>query len=143
MPLVFVHGVSTRDSADYQARVRKHQSMLGGLALRGLAAEPHIFNPYWGGVGARPAWMVRPLPSGSGYEAFGADDPTDELALEVAPVVGGRDPLLTLARTDFVAAVDLLWVLLPVEHRRRGRRASARRRLRTPRRTQTRPGWRR
>lgn len=112
MPLVMVHGVSTRDTPTYRSGVEKQRDMLAGLALRGLASTPTILHPYWGGHGARPAWGGASLPDGS-YESFGADDQAAALVQEVAPGLEGPNPLLTLARRDLVAAVDLLWVLVP------------------------------
>ena len=40
MPLVFVHGVNTRDSDGYGRSVAKRRDLFAKVALRGLADNP-------------------------------------------------------------------------------------------------------
>lgn len=112
MPLVMVHGVATRDSPAYRAGVEKQRHFFSALALRGLASDPLILHPYWGGFGAKPAWGGASLPSGN-FEAFGAEDDIAKALEEIAPGFEGQHPLLELARANLVDAVDLLWVSIP------------------------------
>jgi hypothetical protein len=112
VPLVFVHGVKTRDSAAYQRSVTQQRNMFARVALRGLAEDLHVSHPYWGDLAARPAWENASVPDGD-FESFGADD---QVALVVGEAVDGwadDNPLLSLARTDFLASLDLLWTLVP------------------------------
>jgi hypothetical protein len=112
MPLVFLHGVSTRDGNAYREGVRLQQALLGHATLRGLAEEPTITHPYWGAYGARPRWNNASIPDGA-FESFGA---ADELAATVEESVSAwpaENALLETARKSLVTAVDLAWTLVP------------------------------
>lgn len=98
----------------YRAAVQKQRDLLVGLAMRGLASNPSVFHPYWGDHGARPAWGGASLPAGD-FESFGGDEEMDAIVGEVGAELGGPNPLLTLARSSFLEAIDLLWVLIPAD----------------------------
>jgi hypothetical protein len=112
MPLVFVHGVNTRDSDGHRDSVAKRANLFARVALRGLAENPSITDPYWGGDAARPAWGNASVPDGD-YESFGIDDQTAVLVLEATGGIEDENPLLRLARRSLPEAVDLLWTLIP------------------------------
>src|SRR5262249_26559346 len=81
MPLVFVHGVSNRDTPEYSDNQLARDAFLRELVIPalGLAAENfRIFNPYWGDQGVKFRWGNASLPeSASEIETFGALDPED------------------------------------------------------------------
>lgn len=114
MPLVLVHGVSTRMSAAYRAAVKKQEDLLVRLALRGLASDPWVSHPYWGDRGAHPAWQGASLPAGD-FESFGADEQLEAMVAGLGPELDGPHPLLSLARSRFIEAIDLLWALIPAD----------------------------
>src|SRR4051794_18504490 len=122
MPVVFVHGVNTRDTEPgYDARllmiakfIQKHWAgvALGGVPVATLAPS----FPYWGDLGTRFAWNMASLPSGE-IDALGGPGVADELRPTVAviqdslkdPAKAKQQPLLTLAREQSLAqAVDVI-----------------------------------
>lgn len=112
MPLVFVHGVATRTGAAYQESVARRRDLFSQIALRGLAEEPAVVLPYWGGLAADPRWGNASVPLGD-YESFGPQEEVAIVVQEVAGELADENPLLGLARSDFPGVVDLLWTLIP------------------------------
>ena len=54
MPLVFVHGVSNRDSPEYRENQLSRDAFLRALVIPKLSLDPRkvaILNPYWGELG--------------------------------------------------------------------------------------------
>jgi hypothetical protein len=114
LPLVFVHGVSTRESDQYQERVAARDALFRQVAFKHL---PHhekitILNPYWGKYGARFSFNSASLPATGTYEAFGtALEDLAELATTTAGVNATENTLiLTTAREGSLEeAIDALW----------------------------------
>lgn len=114
MPLVFVHGVATRDGGSYEENVAARNALFRDVALTGIA-DPDalkILNPYWGGLGAKLAFNNASLPQGD-YESLGAEDevPVRALAESTSGTLDGETMLRDLARESLVDAVDLLWAV--------------------------------
>ena len=114
MPVVFVHGVATRRSADYREAVRARDALFGEYVYGrlGLDRGIPITNAYWGDDAAEFRWNNASVPV-EGAERFGGT----EVALEdvvLAEFVDGelaRDDraLVPVAATDPEAAFDMLW----------------------------------
>jgi hypothetical protein len=117
MPLVFVHGVNTRRTAEYDAEVRARDAMFRQYCLTAVAANPDattILNPYWGDQAATFPWNYGfAHDSQPALQAFGAGGDALDDALRDAGVTGTstrrNDVILTVARQRFQDAVDLLW----------------------------------
>jgi hypothetical protein len=117
MPLVFVHGVSNRMSAEYRTGVANRDALFRAFLLAPYAqaarSRVDVHNPYWGDLGGALAWKGASIPLGE-FEALGAED-TEYVALHAsaagaAPVTDADRTVLTLAREQtLVEAVDLLW----------------------------------
>jgi hypothetical protein len=115
MPVVFVHGVSTRDDPgddEYAKRVRKRDRSIRGLLMSDDPAHPYagrIENPYWGKHGAKFAFGMASLPAPGGGVTLGPEALIEDLA------VGGIEhPEFLLARVaqqSLLEAVDLVLVL--------------------------------
>src|SRR5256885_6766668 len=121
MPVVFVHGVNTRNTEpDYTPRLlvitKFIQAHLKGVTLDGkpLATLAPTF-PYWGDLATRFAWDMASLPSGE-IDALGPGV-QDELRPLVGVIADGlknpadaaQQPLLSLARERGLPdAVDVL-----------------------------------
>lgn len=59
MPLVFVHGVSVREGKSYSENQKTRDGLFRKYALKKLVPDSDkalIENPYWGQLGANPAW---------------------------------------------------------------------------------------
>ena len=86
MPIVFVHGVNTRNGPAYDAGVKVTKGYLkdcfGGTRIGGrpLAAIKDIAFPYWGDLGTTFAWQMASLPRGE-MEALGTIAEADLRAL--------------------------------------------------------------
>ncbi|HEX6208467.1 MAG TPA: hypothetical protein VF058_08945 [Actinomycetota bacterium] len=113
MPLVFIHGVGTREGPGFEDAVDARDAMFRRFMLARTVTDPSavtITNPYWGRHGARLAWDHASLP-GSPVEALGPED--EDLAVLSAPILEDRPPsgapLLATARRSLEEAVDLLW----------------------------------
>lgn len=118
MPIVFVHGVNTRDGAAYRAGLevkkaffRKH---LAGATIRGktFTTVPDPVFPYWGDLATTFAWNMASLPHGEMQSLGGGGDAelrpylaavSDALAGEIS-----SEPLLALANRDFTQSVELI-----------------------------------
>ena len=115
MPLVFVHGVSNRDTPQYRDNQFARDAFLRTLVVPalGLVEENfHIFNPYWGDDGVTFRWENASLPeSASDVETFGAADPTDlRIAADVLAVASPDAPEIpAVARRSLVEAVEIIW----------------------------------
>jgi hypothetical protein len=68
MPLVFVHGVATRQSPEYQAVVRQRNMLFKTLVL---PADARIFDPDWGSNGVHFSPNLPWLPEPGAAESFG------------------------------------------------------------------------
>lgn len=115
MPLVFVHGVNVRWPGGKDPRGPARDAMFRALALEGWVSDPAsslILTPYWGDRGARFIHDHGGLPEGD-YEEFGPEgEATDvwfALDLSGLDAADPEQPLLSMARHSFEAAVDLLW----------------------------------
>lgn len=113
MPLVFIHGVSTREDARYRKSQKVRDGLFRKFVLAQLAGShpATIKNPYWGQFGARFYWDHASLPAQQ-YQAFGSGTSVyDEVATDVG---AGLDLpperfLSELARVSLARAVDALW----------------------------------
>ncbi len=121
VPIVFVHGVNTRQGPGYEAGrlateafLKRH---LGGATIDGkqLPADPMILFPYWGGLATTFAWDMASLPKG-GVEALGgtSDTATREMVGQVRDALAdkaGNEPITALAKKDFVLSADAVVAL--------------------------------
>ncbi len=118
MPVVFVHGVNTRDGAGYRAGLavkkaffKKH---LAGAKIKGKSFTdvPDPVFPYWGDLATTFAWNMASLPRGEMQSLGGGGD--TELRPYMAAVRDALDdeelpePLLALAKKNFGQAVELI-----------------------------------
>lgn len=115
MPLVFVHGVATRDSPSYKKSVTARDAYFRRYllpAIPGVPSDAHIFNPYWGDRGARFYWNHACFPK-QAAEQLGPEDELADALLNEAGIEAGTNAgavLLDMARGGRVAeAVDILW----------------------------------
>jgi hypothetical protein len=117
VPLVFVHGVNTRKSAEYDASVRARDAMFRCYCLSAIAGDPDnakILNPYWGGKAATFPWNYGfAHDTQQKLEAFGAgsdflDDALRDAGVTPTPVQR-TDVIVSVAKQRFADAVDLLW----------------------------------
>jgi hypothetical protein len=115
MPLVFVHGVSNRDTPEYRDNQFARDAFLRELVVPALdlAAETfQIFNPYWGDEGVKFRWANASLPeTASDIEAFGVVDPTDLRVAADALASAGPEALdiVAVAKRSLTDAIDLVW----------------------------------
>jgi hypothetical protein len=116
MPVVFVHGVSNRDTPEYRDNQLARDAFFREHVVRrlGLAANKvSVFNPYWGDNGVKFRWGNASLPeSFDSMETFGTDlDPTDLTigADIVAPLGPAATDIATIARTSLADAIDVVW----------------------------------
>lgn len=117
MPIVFVHGVNTRKDADYDKAVSDRDALFKGVLLPAAGRpDTDVWNPYWGDDGAAFAFDLGCVPTG--LENAVRLGPAGEasftyLAAAVTasvPETPREDALvLTLARHNFVAALDVLY----------------------------------
>lgn len=94
MPIIFIHGVNTRDTdPDYQTNVAAREKLLRSLILEPLAERQARFertaivNPYWGRYGVAFKWGLESVPTVRLTEhlSFGEDEalpPADRLVAE-------------------------------------------------------------
>jgi len=123
MPLVFIHGVNTRDTdPDYQRAVAARKTMFEELVVPKIAKQqfpsfsvaPDI---YWGNLGVTFAWGLRAIPNTQVFQSLGAAaDATPnvdvmELVLQTGPSspniesLGPASPLVAAAKTDPAALI--------------------------------------
>lgn len=113
MPLVFVHGVTVRDSPTYRAEVRARDAYFQRFVLAGLLTDSKsatILNPLWGDHGARFRWDHASLPAGA-TEALGAEDQMLAALLAEEGILDATDRtvLLKIAQRSLVNVIDILW----------------------------------
>jgi hypothetical protein len=103
MPVIFIHGVNTRDNDDYRKNRAARDELLQRLVLEPLAAKEkrfkqiEIVNPYWGNLGVSFRWDQASLPEVHTLEHLGAEDGgTPESDLELTETV--KDLAGTLQR---------------------------------------------
>lgn len=116
MPLVFVHGVSNRDTPEYRDNQLARDAFLGEHVVRRLGLDAHnvaVLNPYWGNHGVKFRWGYASLPeSFDSMETFGTGlDPKDlRIAADiVAPLGPGAADIVTVARSSLADAIDVVW----------------------------------
>lgn len=104
MPLVFVHGVATRPSAEQAAMVKQRDVLFRSLVFE--RDEVTIVNPDWGSFAVKFGDDLPWLPAPRGVETFDAGGaPPAALGPEA---LDGRLALGTLAGTDAEQAIDLV-----------------------------------
>jgi hypothetical protein len=117
MPLVFVHGVNTRKSAEYDSAELARNALFRRYALtpiKGDAAAVRVFNPYWGDEAAKFPWNcgfahdTQPNLESFGPDSDAFDQLLDSAHVEPTPAVQ-NNVILAAARKDFPLGVDLLW----------------------------------
>jgi hypothetical protein len=115
LPLVFVHGVATRDGASYRTQVDGRDALfrryLLSTAHRLDGAPVVIDNPYWGDLGGRLRWGGASIP-GDAAETLGADAVDRDLAELICDTTTDgetdeRGTLLSVARDCWPRFVDL------------------------------------
>jgi pimeloyl-ACP methyl ester carboxylesterase len=114
VPLVFVHGVNTRNDTDgrkYEQAEEFRNALFRAFLLAAVSRNPssaHIANPYWGQHAAAFAWKLASLPE-RGVEALGGGHDAELAELLASRPVPDR-VLLQLARQESLAdAVDAMW----------------------------------
>jgi hypothetical protein len=132
MPIVFVHGVNTRNGPAYDAGVKVTKGYLkdcfGGTRIGGrpLAAIKDIAFPYWGDLGTTFAWQMASLPRGE-MEALGTIAEADLRALlaHVRDALPGgitNEPLTALAKHNFQNAAEIV-AMMALDHTPPGKEA--------------------
>ncbi len=115
MPLVFVHGVSNRDTPEYQDNQLARDAFLRALVIPALGLDAdnfQIFNPYWGDEGVKLRWGNASLPeSASDIETFGGVDPTDlRIAADVLTAASpDAADIIAVAKRSLSDAIDIVW----------------------------------
>lgn len=116
MPIVFIHGVSTRAGPSYDRGKAEREAFFRSFLLPGLTKEParvSVSFPYWGEFGAKMAWKGACLPSGT-FEALGTQETETELHLGACVNEELPDPdrvLMEVAKANTLeSVVDLLWM---------------------------------
>jgi hypothetical protein len=117
LPVVFVHGVNTREGPAYDAGtltiaafVRKHfnGATIGGRAL----AQPATTFPYWGDKGMEFAWNMESLPRPQMQALGGSADVQLQAILghvrDAFPNLPPDNPLVALANIRLSLAVDAI-----------------------------------
>ncbi|MDJ0713473.1 MAG: hypothetical protein QNJ54_04545 [Prochloraceae cyanobacterium] len=118
MPLVFVHGVGSRENEQYRKNLYQRNDFFKNTVLKQVFNNPNteIFNPMWGKhVPEMPEDNpIIPLPGADAeLQSFGPDS---NLMSEMIPAVhvGDKVPedkkLLTLAQQSFPDFIDQLWI---------------------------------
>jgi hypothetical protein len=94
MPVIFIHGVNTRDNDDYRKNRAARDELLKRLVLQPLAEKGkrfeqiEIVNPYWGIFGVSFWWDQASLPEVHALENLGAEnEATPESDLEFTETV--------------------------------------------------------
>jgi hypothetical protein len=113
MPIVFVHGVNTRDSQNFRDSEARRNGFLREIVAPALglpANELLIISPFWGGSAAKFYWNMAVLPDASEPdEKFGsANGSTDEVE-DIAAQSGFAGSLVDSARHSLAETVDLIY----------------------------------
>jgi hypothetical protein len=132
MPLVFIHGVNTRegstakDRTAFKNRIKVRNDLFRTIGLAGLVSNPdslHIENPYWGGHGANFTHDLASVP-GSSTEFFGStgEDVMTQVIMETVSTASAAELanradiettlLITMARQNPQAMLPLVVDLL-------------------------------
>jgi len=100
VPVIFIHGVNTRDGGGYRRDVAARDEMIRRLVLTPLAATKgdyyarmEVVNPYWGRYGVDFKWGHASLPVDGALEHLGVGTPgmvQSDLDLAVAMGRPGR-----------------------------------------------------
>lgn len=105
MPLVFVHGVANRPSAESAAAMKQRDALFRSLVFQ--RSDAIIINPDWGSFAINFGDDLPWLPYPTGNEAFDAGDDGGGVALDAA-ALDGRLALGELAGYDAEQAIDLV-----------------------------------
>ncbi|MEA3277101.1 MAG: hypothetical protein U9Q81_17805 [Pseudomonadota bacterium] len=116
MPVVFVHGVSNRDTPEYRDNTRARDAFLRTYVVPHFvkqAIEVAILNPYWGDHGVKFRWGNASLPeSFDPMETFGAGLGPAHLRIGgdiVAPLGPAAADIVTIAQRSLADAIDVVW----------------------------------
>jgi hypothetical protein len=104
MPLIFVHGVATRPSNEYDAMVAQRDQLFRLLTFQDK--DLTIFNPMWGSFGVQFGDDLPWLPKPSGNQAFGINGASGAAAGSNS--LDSTLPLGKIASKDAEQAVDLI-----------------------------------
>lgn len=116
MPLVFVHGVSNRDTPEYRDNEVARDACLRQYVAPRLEMDGQkmaILNPYWGEHGVTFRWHQASLPEAfDAMETFGAGLEPEALRIAtdiVAPLAPVTDDIVAIARYSLTNAIDVVW----------------------------------
>jgi hypothetical protein len=116
MPLVFVHGVSNRDTSEYRDNELARDALLRQYILRRLGGGTDnvaILNPYWGDHGVTFRWRNASLPESFGsMEKMGTDREPEDLRIgadALTPLGPVTPDIVTMARRSLADAIDVVW----------------------------------
>ena len=116
MPLVFVHGVSNRDTPEYHDNQLARNAFFKSLVAPALGLDGEnlkVLNPYCGDQGVRFRWGNASLPeSAPEIETFGSEfDPADlRIAADVLAEAPPDAPdIVAVANRSLAEAIDIIW----------------------------------
>jgi hypothetical protein len=119
--LVFVHGVAARKDANYDLQIRNRDGLFREVAWKGRPVT--IRNPYWGNCGVAFSHGLACLPKeASGAVPFSLGLGGGDIGLASGSAI---EPLAALAKVDFGAAVDTIFVAMIEEAEAGGRPLTA------------------
>jgi hypothetical protein len=120
MPVVFIHGVNTRDGEEYQRDQAARDELLHRLLLQPLGEQfprfrnMSIKNLYWGDLGVSHRWGQQSVPHTPFLQALGAEDRSPNADGEIAGAMETSDfkgqmlePLGATSRFKDAATRDL------------------------------------
>lgn len=107
MPVVFIHGVYTRKTEEYQQLVELRRKLIESLLLAPLG-DPYasliVKECYWGEFGVKPELVMELFPPASGEQSLGPEKNLDLMPGESYDLVRNMDPSATPAQL----AIDAL-----------------------------------
>jgi hypothetical protein len=115
VPLVFIHGVSNRDTPEYRENQLSRDACFRAFVVPALGVDAQnfkIFNPYWGDEGVRFRWRNASLPEAAAdIETFGVLDPEDlRVAADVlAAARTDAADIVAVAKQSLPDAIDIVW----------------------------------
>ena len=119
MPLVFVHGVSNRDTPEYRDNQRARDAFLNEYVVQRLGLDRNsvsLHSPYWGDDGVKFRWENASLPesinSVDSMEKFGSGIDLTDLKVWadfVAPMELAAVDIVKVAQNSLVDAIDIVW----------------------------------
>lgn len=113
MPIVFVHGVAHRESADTPAGDAGRNAFLREIVAPALGLPPgelSLSSPYWGGHAAAFAWNMAVLPeAAASHESFGAGDEALARTIDLVAESQMQGSVVGNAKRDFAGTVDVLY----------------------------------